>query len=150
MTAFPCHTCKHGIVLQTKSELTANSLRLTQKRGWEAESSSRGRTEKKSQLVCQAMLACYMRGWSQPVTPTLLTKCCLQGDPLEITVPLRLTPGSFSLAFACLAAHAVQETLRGCGYGSKGPTRWSGSCVASRSGGTIECAKEEKVLWTLK
>lgn len=40
-------------------------------------------------------------------------------------------------------AHAVQETLRGCGYDSKGPT---GSCIANRSERTIERAKEEKVL----
>lgn len=48
------------------------------------------------------------------------------------------------LLLAWWVAHAVQETLRGCGYDSKGPT---GSCVANRSEErTIERAKEEKVL----
>lgn len=50
------------------------------------------------------------------------------------------------LLLAWWVAHAVQETLRGCGYDSKGPTGWSGSCVANRSERTIERAKEEKVL----
>lgn len=74
----PCHTCKHGIVLQTKSELTANSLRLTQKRGWETESFSRGQDREEVTAAVPDYLGLLCEG---------LEPACHPHPPHQMLVP---------------------------------------------------------------